>query len=208
MSERGALLPTLDRLFAGPRDSVLTIKAFLEGLESRSYAFAIAALNLPNCVPTGIPWLSTITGVPMFLLVAQYFLGRPVPSLPDVVGRRGLPRGKLQDFLARIRRHVERLENAIHPRRGWWVTGMPRRCLQLTWMLLIVLLALPIPFDNFLPAWAILFFCLALVEGDGVMAMLGWLFTLFTAAWTVFLAIIGHAAIMMVVETLRHFVFD
>jgi len=55
MSERGALLPTLDRLFAGPRDSVLTIKAFLEGLESRSYAFAIAALNLPNCVPTGIP---------------------------------------------------------------------------------------------------------------------------------------------------------
>jgi hypothetical protein len=31
---------------------------------------------------------------------------------------------------------------------------------------------------------------------------------LFTAVWTVFLAIIGHAAIMMVVETLRHFVFD
>ena len=31
MSERGALLPTLDRLFAGPRDSILTIEAFLEG---------------------------------------------------------------------------------------------------------------------------------------------------------------------------------
>ena len=59
----------------------------------------------------------------------------------------------------------------------WWVTGVPRRCLQLAWMLLIVLLALPIPFDNLLPAWAILFFCLALIEGDGVMAMLGWLFT-------------------------------
>ena len=82
MSERGALLPTLDRLFAGPRDSVLTIKAFLEGLESRSYAFAIAALNLPNCVPTGIPWLSTVTGVPMFLLVVQYFLGRRCPRCP------------------------------------------------------------------------------------------------------------------------------
>jgi hypothetical protein len=55
---------------------------------------------------------------------------------------------------------------------------------------------------------AILFFCLALVEGDGVMAMLGWLFTLFTAAWTVFLALIGHAAIMMAIATFRHFVFD
>jgi hypothetical protein len=71
-----------------------------------------------------------------------------------------------------------------------------------------VLLALPIPFDNFLPAWAILFFCLALIEGDGLMAMLGWLVTLFTAAWTVFLAIIGHAAIMMAIATFRQVVFD
>jgi len=208
MSERGALLPTLDRLFAGPRASVLTLDEFLEGLETRSYAFAIAALDLPNCLPTGIPWLSTITGVPMFLLVVQYFLGRPVPSLPDIVGRRGLPRGKLQDLLKRIRRHIERLENAIHPRRAWWVTGMPRRCLQLTWMLLIVLLALPIPFDNFLPACAILLFCLALIEGDGVMAMLGWLFTFFTAVWTVFLLMIGHAAIMAAIAAARHILFD
>jgi hypothetical protein len=85
MSERGALLPTLDRLFAGPRDSRLSIQGFLEGLDSRSYAFVIAALNLPNCVPTGIPLLSTITGVPMLLLVAQYFLGRQVPSLPNFI---------------------------------------------------------------------------------------------------------------------------
>jgi hypothetical protein len=208
MSERGALLPTLDRLFAGPRASILTIEAFLEGLESRSYAFAIAALNLPNCIPTGIPWLSTITGVPMFLLVIQYFLGRPVPSLPNVVGRRGLPRGKLQGLLARVRRHIERLENAIHPRRTWWVTGVPRRCLQLAWMLLIVLLALPIPFDNLLPAWAILFFCLALIEGDGAMAMLGWLFTFFTVVWTVFLLMIGHAAILAAIAAVQHILFD
>jgi hypothetical protein len=88
------------------------------------------------------------------------------------------------------------------------VTGVPRRCLQVAFALLIVLLALPVPFDNLLPAWAILFFCLALIEGDGVMAMLGWLFTLFTAAWTVFLAIIGHAAIMIAIATFRQVVFD
>ena len=50
--------------------------------EGRSYAFAIAALNLPNCIPTGIPWLSTITGLPMVFLLVQFFAGRPVPSLP------------------------------------------------------------------------------------------------------------------------------
>src|SRR5262249_56812610 len=68
MSESGALLPTLDRLFAGPRDSVLTLEDFLRGLETRSYALAIAAFDVINCLPTGIPWLSTITRVPLFLL--------------------------------------------------------------------------------------------------------------------------------------------
>ena len=208
MSERGALLPTLDRLAEGPRDSIVTLTEFLQGLQTRSYAFAVALLDLPNVIPTGIPWLSTITGVPMFLLVVQYFRGHPVPSLPTFLGRRGLSRGKLQDFVARARRHIERLENAVHPRRTWWVSGVPRRLMLATWMLQIVLLALPVPFDNLLPAWAILFFCLAQIESDGVMAMLGWLFTLFTVVWTVFLVMVGHAAIMAGIAAARGLLFD
>jgi hypothetical protein len=67
---------------------------------------------------------------------------------------------------------------------------------------------LPIPFDNFLPAWAILFFCLALIEDDGVMAMLGWLFSILTAIWTIFLLMIGHAAVMAVIATIKRALFD
>ncbi len=196
MNERGALFPTLDRLFTGPRDSVLTIGEFLQGLETRSYAFAIAALNLINVVPTGIPWLSTITGVPMLLLLAQYFLGHTVPTLPDFVGRRGLRRGKLQDGLTRIAPYLRRIERRIHPRHEAWLGGLPRRFLLLFWTIDIVVLALPIPFDNFFPAVAILFFCLALIEGDGVMAMVGWLFTAITAVWTVFLLIVGPLMVL------------
>src|SRR5258708_11145928 len=195
MSERGALLPTLDRLFAGPRASVLTLDEFLEGLETRSYAFAIAAVDVINCVPTGIPWLSTVTGVPMFLLAIQYFLGRAAPSLPAFIGRRGLSRGKLQDFLGRARGRIARLESIIRPRHDWWVGGMPRRALLIAWFLLIILLALPVPFDNLIPALAILFFCLALLEGDGVMAILGWFFTAVTVIWTIFLLTVGHMVI-------------
>jgi hypothetical protein len=201
MNERVTLLATLDRLFAGPRDSVLTIAAFLNGLEARSYAFAVAALDLPNCIPTGIPWLSTVTGVPMALLAAQHFLRRPSPSLPAFIGRQGLSRGRLQDFLSRARPHIERLENAVHPRREWWVTGLLRRALQATWVLMIVILALPIPFDNFFAAWAVLFFCLALIEGDGVMAILGWLLAVTTLAWTALLLIVGPLVVIGLIKS-------
>jgi hypothetical protein len=204
MSEpRSALLPTLERLFAGPRKSVLTLDEFLAGLETRSYAFAIAALDVINCVPTGIPWLSTVTGVPMFLLAIQYFLGQRSPTLPGFIGRRGLSRGKLQDFLRRSRRRIERLESIVRPRLDWWVSGLPRQALLLAWLLLIILLALPVPFDNLLPALAILFFCFALLEGDGVMAIIGWFFTALTVGWTIFLLTLGE----LVISQLLHMIF-
>jgi hypothetical protein len=202
MKENGSLLPTLDRLFAGPRDSLLTIAAFLEGLETRSFAFIVAALVLPNCIPTGIPLLSTVTGIPMMLVVAQAYLGRTTPCLPDYLGRRALQRGRLQDFLVRIRPSIERLEAAIHPRHPWWVTGMRRRALHGAFSLMIVILALPIPFDNLFAAWAILFFCLALLEGDGVMAMLGWLLTLTTLAWTALLLVVGPMVAIGIIRSL------
>ena len=202
MRERGTLLPVLERLFEGPRESRLTLQAFLAGLGGRSYAFIVAALDLPNCVPTGIPLLSTVTGVPMLWLVAQAWLGHPTPSLPQFIGLRSLPRGRLQSFLSRSRRRIERIEAAIHPRRDWWVTGIRRRLLQLALIAMIVVLAVPIPLDNLFPAWSILFFCLALIERDGVMAMLGWVFVVVTVLWTAFLLIVGPLVVMAVIRSL------
>ncbi|MBY0323170.1 MAG: exopolysaccharide biosynthesis protein [Reyranella sp.] len=208
MKDNFGLLQTLEELFAGDRKSLLTLDEFLGGLHGRSYAFAIAALNVPNCIPTGIPWLSTITGLPMVVLLVQFFAGREVPRLPSLVGRRGLQRGKLQTFLGRARRCIQWLENTVHARQEWLVNGMPRRALLVAWAANIVILALPIPFDNFLPAWAIMFICLALIEDDGVMAMLGWLLTVATAIWTVFLLMVGHAAVMMAIATIKRALFQ
>jgi len=201
MRENGSLLPTLDRLFAGPRDSLLTIAAFLEGLETRSFAFIVAALVLPNCIPTGIPLLSTVTGIPMLVVVAQAYYGRTTPCLPDYLGRRALQRGRLQDFLARMRPHIERIESGIHPRQAWWVTGVRLRLLHGAFALMVVILALPIPFDNLFAAWAILFFCMALLESDGVMAILGWLLALVTLVWTALLLVVGPLVVIGIVKS-------
>jgi hypothetical protein len=208
MKDNFGLLTTLEGLFSGDRNSILTLNEFLEGFAGRSFAFAVLAINIANIIPSGIPWLSTITGVPMLYIVAQYFAGRPVPSLPLAIGKRGLPRGKLQDFLNRARRFIRWLENTVHVRYEWWINGTPRRMLLIAWAADVLILALPIPFDNLFPAWAILFFCFALIEDDGLMAMLGWLMTAVTACWTVFLLMVGHAAISAAISTLRTVMFD
>jgi hypothetical protein len=38
--------------------------------------------------------------------------------------------------------------------------------------------------------------------------MLGWLFTFFTVVWTVFLLMIGHAAILAAIAAVQHILFD
>jgi len=201
MNDRDALLPTLERLFAGPRDQLLTVGTLLASLEARSFAFIIAVLDLPNCVPTGIPLLSTVTGVPMLLFAVQEWLGRPAPTLPARLTGHSMPRGKLQDSLERARRPITWLESLVHPRHEWWLRGTARSLLLIAWIGCIFILALPIPFDNFLPAWAILFFCLAQLERDGLMAMLGWVFTLLAAIWTIFLLWIGPYVVWQVVKS-------
>ena len=208
MKDNFGLYEALDRMFSGSSDSVLTLDEFLAGLQGRSYAFAILALDVPNVIPTGIPWLSTVTGVPMLFLLAQFFAGRPVPSLPKTIGRRGLSRGKLQKFLGRARRYIRWLEDTVHARYEWWVTGTPRQLLLAAWSFNTLILALPIPFDNLFPAIAIMFFCFALIEDDGVMAIFGWLLTIVTAIWTVFLLMVGHAAIMAAISTLRDIILS
>jgi hypothetical protein len=199
-ADRSALLPTLERLFAGPREQILTVGTLLAGLEARSYAFIVAVLDLPNCVPTGIPLLSTVTGVPMLLVAIQGLLGRPAPTLPERIADHPIQRGRLQDSLERARRSLALLEDIIHPRHEWWLRGLPRRLLEIAWVGCIFILALPIPFDNLFAAWAILCFCLAILERDGVLAMIGWLFTAITALWTLFLLWIGPYVIWQAVK--------
>ena len=201
MTEERSLLATLDRLFAGPRDSQLTVTDFIAGLETRSYPFIVAALVLPCCIPTGIPLITTVLGIPMIFVVAQAFVGRTTPWVPDSIGRRSIARGRLQDFLARMHSRLERIEAAIHRRYTWWVTGVPRRAMHVACAVAIIILALPIPFDNLFPAWSILFFCLALLEDDGLMAMLGWLMTLLMIAWTAFLMVVGPWVVIELVKS-------
>ena len=69
-------------------------------------------------------------------------------------------------------------------------------------MVIVVILALPIPFDNLFAAWGTLFFCLALLEDDGLMAMLGWLLTVVTLAWTAFLLIVGPMVVIGLLKSL------
>ena len=200
---RESLADLLAELFAGPRDARVSLARLLDDMKGRAYPLLVIALNAPNCIPSGIPWLSTITGVPIVLLVAQMLMGYDAPNLPAFLGEKSVQRGRLQDFLARVRPWILRLERAVHPRLGGWTTGAAGVWLSLAMLVNALVLALPIPFDNFAPAWAVMFFALALLERDGLMALAGWIASLVTVIWTALLLLFFSEAATLVPGFLR-----
>ena len=175
----------------------------LDDMKGRAYPLLVIAFDAPNCIPSGIPWLSTITGVPIVFLVAQMLMGYDAPNLPAFIGEKSVERGRLQDLLDRTRPWILRLERAIHPRLGGWTTGAAGVWLSLAMLVNALILALPIQFDNFPPAWAVMFFALALLERDGLMALAGWMASLATVIWTALLLLFYSEAASLVPGFLR-----
>ena len=81
MKDTFGLLQTLEQLFAGDRKSLLTLDEFLGALHGRSYAFAIAALIVPNGPSASARPKSNS-------IAEQGDVGTGIPSLP-VVERSG-----------------------------------------------------------------------------------------------------------------------
>jgi hypothetical protein len=195
---REPLVDTMDRLFAGPPEETVSVQALLDGMRGRSYPLVVAVFDVPNCVPTGIPWLSTITGIPICIVLIQMLMARPAAHLPRFIGDKALPRSRLQRFMIKARPRIAWLERRVRPRLGGWTRDTSRLALIVAALANAIVLALPIPFDNFFPAWAVMFFALALLERDGVMAILGWVFSVFTTAWTILLLTVFREAPAMV----------
>ena len=82
----------------------LRLSELLDGLHERAFGIAMALLVLPNCLPMpGIPYMSTLTGVPILMLAAQLMLGRDEPWLPQRIARWGMSRDRLARLWRRVR---------------------------------------------------------------------------------------------------------
>ncbi|WP_229641285.1 exopolysaccharide biosynthesis protein [Waterburya agarophytonicola] len=118
-------------------------------------------------------------------------LGRKTPWLPKPIARFKFPRSLSQQLLKNVRRITVWLEKVVRSRWrsiaqhpfSWQGNG-----LCIAW--LSILLMLPIPFTNPLPAIAILLLAVATLEADGLLMCLGYFLTLVN---TLFFSFLGYA---------------
>jgi hypothetical protein len=118
-----------------------------------------------------IPGLSIVLGLPLLMVSLQLLVGAEQPWLPRRLTRLQIRRTDLGRVVERTRRTLRRLERALRPRLEFLTTSWAERLIGLGCVALSILVFLPIPFANLVPATGILLFGFSMLERDGLMAI-------------------------------------
>jgi hypothetical protein len=160
-----ALLDDIAARFTG--DSV-SVEEIVTALGDRGPAALLLLLTLPALVPLpGVP-AGMIFGSVTVLLSLQMALGREALWLPGWLGRRRIGRGVFIACLQAARRPLARLESRMRPRRPELAGAHMLRPLSPLVFTMGLLIALPIPFGNIVPALALIAVALGVLTRDGV----------------------------------------
>ncbi len=159
-------------------------------LEGRVYTFLLVILSLPFCQPIALPGLSTPFGVVIALLGLR-FAFRKKPWLPKRLLDLRIPKKIFPAILKGSAKVLTLLERLLHPRWTWvfdWKATQAIAGLTIFSCGLLLLLPLPLPFSNLLPAATVVLLASAFSERDGLMLWLGGVFFMVTLGF--FLAVV------------------
>lgn len=192
----GVASATLQRLAdeANARNG-LTIGEALQTMGRAGFGFVMLLLSLPAMIPIPGPF-GLVFGSALAIVALQFAVGVRSFWLPALLRNR---RVSARAF-ALLKHHaspmVGRIERLVRPGRMKTLTG--RRLpyvIALPVFALAVAVALPIPFGNLAPVAAICVIAVGLIEGDGLVVMLGLVLTLVALSVTAAL-LFGAASVI------------
>lgn len=178
------------------RDRV-SLSDLLNVMQDRALGALLFIFAVPNILPTP-PGTSSVLGAPLIFLSAQLAFGMR-PWLPAFIARRSMPRKDFAALIGRVVPWLARAEGLLRPRLGLLVRSEAERVAGIVCFILAVVLFLPIPFGNMLPALAISMLALGLLERDGLWIIGGLAASVLSAGlvWGIVYALVKSALFIL-----------
>jgi hypothetical protein len=185
----------LDTLCDGDPNDHLALGDLIGDLGRSTFGVLLLVATLPAFIP--IPGVAGALSGPLVVLIGLHLLMLlRKPWLPGFVARRGPQRSTVIRFDSAGDRWLRWLERLVRPRLRAMIEHPIATILTgLQLVLLGILLALPIPFTNFLFGGLLLIYALALLERDGMLMLIAW--AAGVVAIYVFGAVSGNLAAML-----------
>jgi hypothetical protein len=172
----------------------VTLREVMGLLHGRGFVLLVMLLALPFSTPIPLPGLSTPLGAIILLIGVRLVLGAK-PWLPAKLLDTRLPPKVFAKVFAFTRRILVAFERLLRPRLLWLTDAAWLRQLHavpIAMCAALLLLPLPVPLSNTLPAWGIMLIAAGLLENDGAFIIAGWIVTAVAVA---FFAVLGFAGV-------------
>ena len=173
----------------------LTLGEIETRLKGRGFALLIMLLSAPFLVP--LPGLSTPFGFAISIMGLRIAVGRK-PWLPQFVLRRELSRKMLETTVGLLLKITRIMERVVKPRMHFlqrWPGMMNLIGLGIFMGGAILLLPLPIPLSNTLPALSIVLLSAGMMERDGLVVLAGYVMGVIGLAYLAVWLVLGRAGL-------------
>lgn len=176
---------------AGRQPARLSVGEIVDAFGDRAFGAMAFVFAAPLIFPMP-PGVSAVLGLPLIFITAQWMLGRRSLWIPRALARRTLGKDDFAGVVARLIPHLQRVERRMEPRMTYLYSSILMRLIGAICFVMAVIVFLPIPFGNMMPALTIAIFALGASQRDGLAALLGWA----TATGSIaVLALLAHAAL-------------
>ena len=165
----------LQRLIEAFAERSVRLREVLEIMHGRGYTMLLIVITFPFCTPLPMPGFSIPFGLVVAFIGLRLSLGQR-PWLPARLLDIELPASFFPRLLAAARHLVRWLERMLKPRAQRllnWRFMRHAMGIMIFACGLLMMLPLPIPFSNGLPAMSVLLLSAAILEQDGYVAMAG-----------------------------------
>lgn len=187
-----ARLSQLFAQIARDADERVSMASIRDGLGDRSFAALLVLFAAFNMIPLPLG-ASAFLGLPMVIVAAQMIYGSRRAWLPAFLMNRSISAAQFRAVMGWAIPRLIRLEQVIRPRYWPFWRRQGDRVIGFVALVMAIVVTLPIPFGNWLPAFTTALLGLSLVERDGLLLAIGGVFGVASVAVTVF--VVGAAGV-------------
>lgn len=171
---------TLERLGSHGGEK-LFLGEIVEAFGERAFGAVMLLFAIVNMLPWP-PGGTTLTGAPLLFLSTELAWGRDTLWLPGWINHASISRTTFRRTSRRLMNMIRFSEGLSRPRLYFMTGRLGLGLIGLACLVLSAILVLPVFGGNLIPAVAIGFFSLGIMQRDGLAVLLGWATTGLTIA--------------------------
>lgn len=159
-------------VLASRKQKTVSVRDVLEAFGDRAFGALMFVFAAPVALPMP-PGVSAILGAPLLFITSQLMFGRRTLWLPKALADRTMSRADYAGLVEKLTPYLTWLERRLRPRLTFLYNPLLDGVTGFICLILAIIVFLPIPFGNMLPALAIAAFGLGIAERDGALGAIG-----------------------------------